>query len=159
MFVLVAYKTEPCKRAARLCRQGYACPNYHNSKDRRRSPKNWKYRYNRKTNHRTTPFRVDTARTGHLPGLSRDNTFPVHTKMWHLPRNPPNRLLPVLTIAPFTGQRRVLWSSRTTSGATRPSASTSTTADIATHGPSNSSIQRYVLEQSWNVPRTFLERS
>ncbi|KAL5264412.1 hypothetical protein ACHWQZ_G005487 [Mnemiopsis leidyi] len=44
MFVLVAYKTEPCKRAARLCRQGYACPNYHNNKDRRRSPKIWKYR-------------------------------------------------------------------------------------------------------------------
>ena len=45
MFVLVAYKTEPCKRAARLCRQGYACPNYHNNKDRRRSPKIFKYRY------------------------------------------------------------------------------------------------------------------
>ena len=91
MFVLVAYKTEPCKRAARLCRQGYACPNYHNSKDRRRSPKNWKYRYNRKTNHRTTPFRVDTARTGHLPGLSRDNTFPVHTKMCQPPVKEPTQ--------------------------------------------------------------------
>lgn len=38
------YKTEPCKKPPRLCRQGYACPYYHNSKDRRRSPRKHKYR-------------------------------------------------------------------------------------------------------------------
>ena len=27
-----------------LCRQGYACPQFHNNKDRRRSPKKFKYR-------------------------------------------------------------------------------------------------------------------
>lgn len=43
-FVLTYYKTEPCKRPPRLCRQGYACPFHHNNKDRRRSPKNFKYR-------------------------------------------------------------------------------------------------------------------
>lgn len=31
-YVLSSYKTEPCKRPPRLCRQGYACPQYHNSK-------------------------------------------------------------------------------------------------------------------------------
>ena len=44
-FVLTYYKTEPCKRPPRLCRQGYACPFYHNNKDRRRTPKKFKYRY------------------------------------------------------------------------------------------------------------------
>ncbi|XP_049817862.1 putative E3 ubiquitin-protein ligase UNKL isoform X1 [Aethina tumida] len=43
-FVLANYKTEPCKRPPRLCRQGYACPQYHNSKDKRRSPRKFKYR-------------------------------------------------------------------------------------------------------------------
>ncbi|XP_077979580.1 RING finger protein unkempt homolog isoform X2 [Glandiceps talaboti] len=43
-FVLTNYKTEPCKRPPRLCRQGYACPQYHNSRDRRRTPKKVKYR-------------------------------------------------------------------------------------------------------------------
>ncbi|XP_066153100.1 RING finger protein unkempt isoform X3 [Euwallacea fornicatus] len=43
-FVLSNYKTEPCKRPPRLCRQGYACPQYHNSKDKRRSPRKFKYR-------------------------------------------------------------------------------------------------------------------
>ncbi|KAK6171094.1 hypothetical protein SNE40_019353 [Patella caerulea] len=43
-YVLHYYKTEPCKRPPRLCRQGYACPQYHNTRDRRRSPKNNKYR-------------------------------------------------------------------------------------------------------------------
>jgi hypothetical protein len=43
-FVLTYYKTEPCKRPPRLCRQGYACPFYHNNKDRRRSPRHFKYR-------------------------------------------------------------------------------------------------------------------
>ncbi|KAG1657407.1 RING finger protein unkempt [Nymphon striatum] len=43
-FVLAHYKTEPCKRPPRLCRQGYACPQYHNSRDRRRSPMKFKYR-------------------------------------------------------------------------------------------------------------------
>uniref|UniRef100_A0A3B4DLS2 Unk like zinc finger n=1 Tax=Pygocentrus nattereri TaxID=42514 RepID=A0A3B4DLS2_PYGNA len=28
----------------RLCRQGYACPHYHNSRDRRRNPRKFKYR-------------------------------------------------------------------------------------------------------------------
>ncbi|XP_076027922.1 RING finger protein unkempt homolog, partial [Genypterus blacodes] len=37
-YVLSHYKTELCKKPPRLCRQGYACPYYHNSKDRRRSP-------------------------------------------------------------------------------------------------------------------------
>ena len=44
-YVLANYKTEPCKKPPRLCRQGYACPQYHNSRDRRRSPKKFKYRY------------------------------------------------------------------------------------------------------------------
>ncbi|XP_046622968.1 putative E3 ubiquitin-protein ligase UNKL isoform X4 [Neodiprion virginianus] len=43
-YVLGNYKTEPCKRPPRLCRQGYACPQYHNSKDKRRSPRKYKYR-------------------------------------------------------------------------------------------------------------------
>lgn len=43
-FVLTYYKTDSCKRPPRLCRQGYACPFYHNNKDRRRSPKHYKYR-------------------------------------------------------------------------------------------------------------------
>ncbi|KAJ8319017.1 hypothetical protein KUTeg_004108 [Tegillarca granosa] len=43
-YVLANYKTEQCKRPPRLCRQGYACPSYHNSRDRRRSPKKIKYR-------------------------------------------------------------------------------------------------------------------
>lgn len=43
-YVLANYKTEPCKRPPRLCRQGYACPQFHNSKDRRRNPKAFKYR-------------------------------------------------------------------------------------------------------------------
>ncbi|CAH0385837.1 unnamed protein product [Bemisia tabaci] len=43
-YVLSSYKTEPCKRPPRLCRQGYACPQYHNSRDKRRSPRKFKYR-------------------------------------------------------------------------------------------------------------------
>ncbi|KAG8509603.1 RING finger protein unkempt [Galemys pyrenaicus] len=43
-YVLGNYKTEPCRKPPRLCRQGYACPYYHNSKDRRRSPRKHKYR-------------------------------------------------------------------------------------------------------------------
>ncbi|XP_065066413.1 putative E3 ubiquitin-protein ligase UNKL isoform X1 [Rhopilema esculentum] len=43
-FVLATYKTEPCKKPPRLCRQGYACPQYHNNRDRRRSPVKYKYR-------------------------------------------------------------------------------------------------------------------
>uniref|UniRef100_A0A182PU13 RING finger protein unkempt n=1 Tax=Anopheles epiroticus TaxID=199890 RepID=A0A182PU13_9DIPT len=43
-YVLAHYKTEQCKRPPRLCRQGYACPQYHNSKDKRRSPRKFKYR-------------------------------------------------------------------------------------------------------------------
>ncbi|XP_058796526.1 putative E3 ubiquitin-protein ligase UNKL isoform X2 [Phymastichus coffea] len=43
-YVLSNYKTEPCKRPPRLCRQGYACPQFHNSKDKRRSPRKYKYR-------------------------------------------------------------------------------------------------------------------
>jgi len=43
-YVLACYKTEPCKKPPRLCRQGYACPQFHNNKDRRRSPKKFKYR-------------------------------------------------------------------------------------------------------------------
>ncbi|XP_067015033.1 RING finger protein unkempt isoform X2 [Anabrus simplex] len=43
-YVLANYKTELCKRPPRLCRQGYACPQYHNSKDKRRSPRKYKYR-------------------------------------------------------------------------------------------------------------------
>lgn len=42
--VLSCYKTEQCRKPARLCRQGYACPFYHNSKDRRRPPALFKYR-------------------------------------------------------------------------------------------------------------------
>jgi hypothetical protein len=42
--VLSNYKTEPCKKPPRLCRQGYACPFYHNGKDRRRPPGIYKYR-------------------------------------------------------------------------------------------------------------------
>merc|ERR1712106_556572 len=43
-YVLANYKTESCKKPPRLCRQGYACPQFHNNKDRRRSPKKYKYR-------------------------------------------------------------------------------------------------------------------
>lgn len=43
-YVLANYKTDLCKRPPRLCRQGYACPQYHNVKDKRRSPKKLKYR-------------------------------------------------------------------------------------------------------------------
>ncbi|MCL4124959.1 UNVERIFIED_CONTAM: hypothetical protein GTU68_040422, partial [Idotea baltica] len=43
-YVLANYKTETCKRPPRLCRQGYACPQYHNSRDRRRPPRKFKYR-------------------------------------------------------------------------------------------------------------------
>ncbi|XP_052766376.1 putative E3 ubiquitin-protein ligase UNKL isoform X1 [Mya arenaria] len=43
-FVLANYKTETCKKPPRLCRQGYACPHFHNARDRRRSPKLAKYR-------------------------------------------------------------------------------------------------------------------
>jgi len=42
--VLANYKTEPCKKPPRLCRQGYACPQFHNPRDKRRSPKKYKYR-------------------------------------------------------------------------------------------------------------------
>lgn len=43
-YVLGNYKTEACKKPPRLCRQGYACPYHHGSKDRRRSPRKHKYR-------------------------------------------------------------------------------------------------------------------
>uniref|UniRef100_A0A8C9F2W6 Unk like zinc finger n=1 Tax=Pavo cristatus TaxID=9049 RepID=A0A8C9F2W6_PAVCR len=43
-FVLAGYKTEQCTKPPRLCRQGYACPHYHNSRDRRRNPRAFKYR-------------------------------------------------------------------------------------------------------------------
>ncbi|NXH21919.1 UNK protein, partial [Bucco capensis] len=43
-FVLAGYKTEQCTKPPRLCRQGYACPHYHNSRDRRRNPRRFKYR-------------------------------------------------------------------------------------------------------------------
>ncbi|CAL8092652.1 unnamed protein product [Orchesella dallaii] len=43
-YVLMNYKTEACKKPPRLCRQGYACPQFHNLRDRRRSPKKFKYR-------------------------------------------------------------------------------------------------------------------
>ncbi|KAK3709663.1 hypothetical protein QZH41_010988 [Actinostola sp. cb2023] len=43
-FVLSNYKTEQCKKPPRLCRQGYACPYYHNTRDRRRSPRKYRYR-------------------------------------------------------------------------------------------------------------------
>jgi hypothetical protein len=43
-FVLLYYKTELCKKPPRSCRQGYACPYYHNERDRRRSPRKHKYR-------------------------------------------------------------------------------------------------------------------
>ncbi|XP_046756799.1 putative E3 ubiquitin-protein ligase UNKL isoform X17 [Gallus gallus] len=43
-FVLAGYKTEQCTKPPRLCRQGYACPHYHNSRDRRRNPRTFKYR-------------------------------------------------------------------------------------------------------------------
>ncbi|KAH9365623.1 hypothetical protein HPB48_022987 [Haemaphysalis longicornis] len=37
-YVLTNYKTEPCKRPPRLCRQGYACPQYHNSRGQAAEP-------------------------------------------------------------------------------------------------------------------------
>ncbi|KAM9583826.1 putative E3 ubiquitin-protein ligase UNKL isoform 1-T1 [Trichechus inunguis] len=43
-FVLGSYKTEQCPKPPRLCRQGYACPHYHNSRDRRRNPRRLQYR-------------------------------------------------------------------------------------------------------------------
>ncbi|KAK2716494.1 hypothetical protein QYM36_006847, partial [Artemia franciscana] len=44
VYVLANYKTEQCKKPPRLCRQGYACPQFHNNKDRRRTPRKFKYR-------------------------------------------------------------------------------------------------------------------
>jgi len=44
-FVLSNYKTDQCQRPPRLCRQGYACPQYHNSRDKRRNPRKYKYRH------------------------------------------------------------------------------------------------------------------
>lgn len=43
-YVVISYKTELCQKPVSYCRQGYACPFYHNSKDRRRSPAVFKYR-------------------------------------------------------------------------------------------------------------------
>jgi hypothetical protein len=43
-YVLINYKTEQCKRPPRLCRQGFACPQFHNARDRRRNPSIFKYR-------------------------------------------------------------------------------------------------------------------
>uniref|UniRef100_A0A8C4KR77 Unk like zinc finger n=1 Tax=Equus asinus asinus TaxID=83772 RepID=A0A8C4KR77_EQUAS len=43
-FVLGSYKTEQCPKPPRLCRQGYACPHFHNSRDRRRNPRRFQYR-------------------------------------------------------------------------------------------------------------------
>ncbi|KAM5228180.1 putative E3 ubiquitin-protein ligase UNKL [Ctenodactylus gundi] len=43
-FVLGSYKTEQCPKPPRLCRQGYACPHYHNGRDRRRDPRRFPYR-------------------------------------------------------------------------------------------------------------------
>ena len=38
------HKTEQCRRPPRLCRQGFACPQYHNARDKRRNPSIFKYR-------------------------------------------------------------------------------------------------------------------
>lgn len=43
-YVLNNYKTEQCRRPPRLCRQGFACPQYHNARDKRRNPSLYKYR-------------------------------------------------------------------------------------------------------------------
>ena len=43
-YVLTNYKTEQCRRPPRLCRQGFACPQYHNARDKRRNPSLFKYR-------------------------------------------------------------------------------------------------------------------
>jgi len=43
-YVLTNYKTEQCRRPPRLCRQGFACPQYHNARDKRRNPNLFKYR-------------------------------------------------------------------------------------------------------------------
>lgn len=43
-YVILHYKTEFCKKPPRLCRQGYACPYYHNGKDKRRSYLKIRYR-------------------------------------------------------------------------------------------------------------------
>ncbi|PAA57125.1 hypothetical protein BOX15_Mlig030718g1 [Macrostomum lignano] len=43
-YVLANYKTEQCRKPPRMCRQGYACPFYHNAKDKRRGPHVHKYR-------------------------------------------------------------------------------------------------------------------
>ncbi|XP_053413269.1 putative E3 ubiquitin-protein ligase UNKL isoform X3 [Nycticebus coucang] len=43
-FVLGSYKTEQCPKPPRLCRQGYACPHFHSSRDRRRNPRRFQYR-------------------------------------------------------------------------------------------------------------------
>lgn len=43
-YILLKYKTEQCKRPTRLCRQGFACPQWHNQRDRRRDPLEHKYR-------------------------------------------------------------------------------------------------------------------
>ncbi|PAA65604.1 hypothetical protein BOX15_Mlig031142g1 [Macrostomum lignano] len=43
-YVLANYKTEQCRKPPRMCRQGYACPFFHNAKDKRRGPQFYKYR-------------------------------------------------------------------------------------------------------------------
>lgn len=43
-YVLTNYKTEQCRRPPRLCRQGFACPQFHNARDKRRNPSLFKYR-------------------------------------------------------------------------------------------------------------------
>ncbi|KAI0981316.1 hypothetical protein GJ496_003437 [Pomphorhynchus laevis] len=43
-YVLENYKTVQCQRPPRVCRQGYACPQYHNPRDRRRNPLKFTYR-------------------------------------------------------------------------------------------------------------------
>ena len=44
LYVLAFYKTQTCKKPPRMCRQGYACPFFHNGKDRRRNPHLCRYR-------------------------------------------------------------------------------------------------------------------
>ncbi|OAF66546.1 hypothetical protein A3Q56_05721 [Intoshia linei] len=42
--IILNYKTTLCELIPRLCKQGYACPSYHNERDRRRNPVEFKYR-------------------------------------------------------------------------------------------------------------------
>lgn len=129
-YVLANYKTEPCKKPPRLCRQGYACPQFHNNKDRRRSPRKYKYRSTPCPAVKTAdewgdPVNCDTG----------DNCQYCHTRYphSHLIWSPKNSLAPASHLnSNFAG----LSSSSTQRFTSRQSVTTSRTRAIARGAPS-----------------------